>query len=205
MPRPPRIYIPDVSEHVWDRGINHGAIFGNDSDKEHLLELIVSAMDCRDVAVHAFALMTTHYHLIVTPPAEGVLSEAMQEIGACYTRYFNREYGRTGTLWNERFNAVPLDSERYWYNCLRYVDLNPFAARMCATPEAYPWSSYRVHAFGEACDWLTPHPLYLVLGSTAEERQEAYRAICEIPLTEVELALLRRPPPRRVELVPAGV
>jgi putative transposase len=195
MPRPPRIYIPDISLHVFQRGINHAAIVNNDRDHERLLEFIVRATARRGVSVHSFALMKTHYHLIATPPAEGVLAQTMQEIDQRYTRYFNRRYGRIGTIWNERYSAILLDNERYWYNCMRYVELNPLAAHIVSTPEAYRWSSYRVHALGEPCEWLTPHPLYLALGPTPEVRQAAYRAMCAIPLTDAEITLQRRPPP----------
>jgi len=195
MPRPPRIYIPDVSLHVFQRGINRAAIVGNEPDRERLLATIVRAAGRRGVRLHAFAVMSTHYHLVVTPPSEGALAKVMQEIGLRHTRYFNRQYGRIGTLWNERYSAILLADERYWYNCLRYVELNPVAAHMVSTPEAYRWSSYRVHALGASCEWLTPHPLYLALGPTAETRQTAYRAMCAIPLTDAELTLQRRPPP----------
>jgi putative transposase len=201
MPRPPRIYIPDVSVHVFPRGINHATIARDDEDKKYLLGLIVSAATGRGVAIHAYTLMTTHYHLVATPPDKGALPSTMQKVGQSYTRYFNRKYGRTGTIWNERYNAILLDDERYWYNCLRYVELNPLAAHMVSTPEDYRWSSYRVHALGESCDWLTPHPLYLALGPTGELRRAAYRAMCAVPLTEAELALQRQPLPRAVEQV----
>ena len=199
MPRPRRIYIPDVSLHVFHRGINHEPIVRDDFDHEQLLQLIVGATAGHGVRVHAFALMTTHYHMVVTPPGEGVLSHTMQVIGRRYTHYFNRKYGRIGTMWNERYSAILLDDERYCCNCLRYVDLNPLAAHMVSAPEDYRWSSYRVHALGEPCEWLTPHPLYVALGPTPEMRQTAYRAICAIPLTEAELTLQRRPPPRAVD------
>ena len=105
-------------------------------------------------------------------------------------------------MWNERYNAILLDDERYCYNCLRYVDLNALVAGIVSAPEDYRWSSYRVHAFGESCDWLTPHPLYLALGPTAQVRQTAYRAMCAVPLTEAELSLLRQPIPPAVEQLP---
>jgi putative transposase len=198
MPRPPRIYVPDVSLHVYQRGINSDAIVKDEEDREHLLKVIVRAMADDGVGLHAFAMMTTHYHLVVTPPAEGVLPHAMQRIALRHTRYFNRRYGRTGTMWNERYRAILLYDERYSYNCLRYVDLNPFAASMVSAAEDYRWCSYRVHAFGHPCDWWTPHPLYLALGRTAAERQAAYRAMCAIPLTDAEFALQQRPPQRAV-------
>jgi putative transposase len=200
MPRPPRIYIPHVSVHVFQRGINHDSIVRDEFDKEYLLQLIVRATADHGVGVHGFALMTTHCHIIVTPPGEGVLPHAMQVIGRRYTQYFNRKYGRIGTMWNERYKAILLDDERYCYNCLRYVDLNPFAAHMVSAPEDYRWCSYRVHALGEPCEWLTPHPLYVALGPTPEMRQTAYRAMCAVPLTEAELTLQRRPPQRRTPL-----
>ena len=205
MPRPPRIYIPDISVHVFSRGINHAAIVADENDRDCLLDLVAGAAGRHGVGVHAFAIMTTHYHLVVTPSHERALPKAMQQIGLRYTRYFNRKYEKIGTIWNERYSAILLEDERYWYNCLRYVELNPMAANMVAAPETYRWSSYRVHAFGVPCAWLTPHPLYLALGATAEARQAAYRAICAIPLTDGELALQRCPPPRAVVQLPAEV
>jgi putative transposase len=194
MPRRPRIYIEDMSQHVFHRGINCSAIVLDDEDHEYLLQFIARAADRHGVSVHAFAVMTTHYHLVVTPVGEGVLAKFMQEIGIRYTRYFNRKYDRIGTVWNDRYGAALLDNERYWFNCLRYVELNPLNAHMVAAAELYRWSSYRVHALGEPSGWLTLHPLYLALGPTPGVRQAAYRSMCAIPLTFDEENLLRHPP-----------
>jgi putative transposase len=193
MPRRPRVYVPDVSLHVYPRGINSSAIVRDDHDLEHLRKAIVRAARRNGVEINAFALMTTHYHLIVTPTRQGALAKAMQEIGIRHTRYFNRTYGRIGTIWNDRYGATLLDNEGYWYTCLRYVDLNPFRAHVVDAPEQSRWSSYRFHALGEPCDWLTPHPLYMRLGPTAKSRQEAYRALCSVPLTDDEIDLQVRP------------
>jgi putative transposase len=176
----------------------------DDTDIEHLLRAIVTAAGNNDVAIHAFAIMTTHYHLIATPSAEGRLGKMMQSIGIRQTRYFNCKYERTGTIWNERYDAALLRNERYWYTCLRYVDLNPVRAQIVASPEDYRWSSYRFHAFGERCDWLTPHPLYLRLGPTAAIRQAAYRALARVPLTDVEVAEQRYPPRAAILPLPVG-
>jgi hypothetical protein len=96
-----------------------------------------------------------------------------------YTKYFNRRYSRSGTLWNGRYRSKTIDDERYWLNCVRYVEANPVEAKIVETPESYEWTSYRVHAAGEVSDWLVPHHLYLRLGQTPDERQMAYRALWE--------------------------
>ena len=193
MPRLPRIYVPDVSCHVFPRGIDGSAIAKDDFDRQHLLSAIRRVARCGQVRVHSFAIMSTHYHMIITPDDDRALGRAMQRIGLSHTRHFNRRYARTGTIWNERYDSSLLDTQEYWYNCLRYVDLNPFRAQVVKAPEDSPWSSYRVHALGERCDWLTPHPLYLRLGSTPAMRQAAYRSLCKVPLSDEELAALRFP------------
>jgi REP-associated tyrosine transposase len=204
MARRPPLYIPDLSVHVFPRGINRGAIALDDIDHEHVLRAIIRAAQRYGLEINALALMTTHYHLVVTPTCEGALARSMKAIGVSHTRYFNRKYGRIGTMWNGRYGAMLLEDERYWYNCLRYVDLNPFRARMVAAPEDWRWSSYRFHAFGEPCDWLTPHPLYMRLGPTGKARQEAYRSMCAVPLTDEEIDQQYRPRHRPVLQLPAG-
>jgi putative transposase len=204
MARQPPIYVPDLSVHVFPRGINRGEIARDENDREHLLCAIIRAARRYGVEINAFALMTTHYHLVVTPTSKRALAESMKAIGGSHTRYFNGKYGRIGTIWNERYGAALLDDERYWYNCLRYVDLNPFRAHVVAAPEDSRWSSYRFHALGEPCDWLTPHPLYIRLGQTAEARQQAYRAICAVPLTDEEIDEQRYPPRTSVSQLLTG-
>ena len=204
MARRPPTYIPDLSVHVYPRGINTGAIARDHEDHEHLMRAIIRSARRFGVEINAFVFMTTHYHLIVSPTSKNALATAMKAIGGSHTRYFNRKYGRIGTIWNERYGATLLDDERYWYTCLRYVELNAFRAHIVAAPEDWRWSSYRYHALGEPCDWLTPHPLYIRLGATAKARQEAYRAICAVPLTDGEIEEQRHPTSKTVLKLPSG-
>lgn len=204
MARRPPLFVRGLSVHVFPRGINKGAIVRDDSDYERLLRSIILATRRYEVEINAFALMTTHYHLIVTPTTETGLAKSMQSIGGRHTKYFNRKCGRIGTIWNERYGAALLDDEFYWYNCLRYVDLNPFRAHVVAAPQDSKWSSYRFHASGEPCDWLVPHPLYIRLGQTAKLRQEAYRAMCAVSLTDEEIDAQRHSPRDSVLQLSAG-
>jgi putative transposase len=165
--------------HVMQRGNNRGPIFADDQDREVFLTYLRKGTATRGVAVHAFALMGTHYHLLATPESAEALPRAVQHFGGRYVQYFNRRHARTGTLWDGRYRAKLLDDERYLFTCLRYIEYNPVSAGIVKSPEAYRWSSYRVHGCGSFCPWLVPHRLYVSLGATGQERQAAYRAICE--------------------------
>jgi putative transposase len=96
--------------------------------------------------------------------------------GGRYVRYVNDAHRRTGTLWEGRYKASPVDSDTYLMRCYRYVELNPVRAAMVAGPQDYPWSSYRANGLGEVDPLVREHPLYRALGATPAGRREAYRA-----------------------------
>ena len=132
--------------------------------------------------LHAYVLMTNPVHLLVTPRIEYGLSQMMQSVGRRYVRYINHSYRRTGTLWEGRYKVSLVESDRYLLTCSRYIELNPVRANMVITPSADPWSSYRHNAFGKPDKCLTPHPLYLVLGTDTATRQHAYRELFHDPV-----------------------
>jgi REP-associated tyrosine transposase len=192
MPNRPRVFAPGVSLHVRQRGNNHCAIFGDDSDHEEFLAMLRSAIQRYQVAVHGFSLMTTHTHLLLTPATEHGTSKAMQQLGICYVMYFNHKYNRVGTLWTGRYRAKPINDERYWLTCLRYIEQNPVRASMVVRPDQYRWSSYRAHTSASDVDWLSTHPVLEALGANIDQRREAYRAICDEPLSNEQLVRQRR-------------
>lgn len=180
MPRSPRLYCPGLSVHVFQRGHNRCQIFHERADYQRFLTLLASAARHNGVDVHTFALMTNHYHLVVTPTSATALPLAMKQIDGNYVRYYNRKHDRLGTLWGGRYQSRIIEDERYWWTCVRYVERNPVEAGIVAAPEDYEWSSCRVYGAGAENDWLVPHPLYERLGETPVERQAAYCAICKV-------------------------
>lgn len=187
MARRARVYVPGFSVHVIHRGNDRMAIFGDDPDHYVFLKFLQAAASKFGTSVHAYALMDTHYHLLVTPSDDVALPRAMQSLGGRYSVYFNRKYSRCGTLWSERYRSIPVGDERYVLTCLRYIEQNPVRAGVVHTPDAYRWSSYAAHAFGQSPEWLVPHSVYVALGTTPIARQTAYRALCGIPLTDDQL------------------
>jgi len=192
MGRAPRIFVEGVSLHIIQRGNNRGAIFQREVDYQVLLTVLQRAASRHGVAIHGYVLMTTHFHLIATPKSDKATAKMMKDADGFYTRYFNREYGRIGTLWNGRYRGIPIESERYWLTCLRYIEQNPCRAGMVRCAEDYRWSSYAAHASGCGPDWLTPHQLYLSLGKTPGARQLAYRALFAQPIPDSDVIIIRQ-------------
>jgi REP element-mobilizing transposase RayT len=70
------------------------------------------------------------------------LSEFMKALLIRFTRWFNRTHQRTGTLWEDRFKSVIVESGLAARTMAAYIDLNPVRAGMVEDPAEYRWSSY---------------------------------------------------------------
>ena len=70
------------------------------------------------------------------------LSEFMKTLLQRFTRWFNRTHERSGTLWEERYKSVIVESGIAARTMSAYIDLNPVRAGMVSDPAEYRWSSY---------------------------------------------------------------
>ncbi len=166
-----------LPQHVVQRGNNRQVCFGGEEDLAAYANWLKEYADKFGVSVHAWVFMTNHVHLLVTPNEADGVSGMMQSVGRRYVQYFNRSYGRSGTLWEGRFKSNVVQSETYLLQCYRYIELNPVRAGMVDDPANYSWSSYRINALGLRSELCTPHEEYLNLGRGEAERQEAYRGL----------------------------
>ena len=62
---------------------------------------------------------------------------------------------------------------------------------MVDSPAEYVWSSYQANGLGKHVALHTPHPEYLQLGSDAQDRERAYRALFRAHLGVNDDALIR--------------
>ena len=135
--------------------------------------------------------MTNHVHLLMTPTAPGQVTRVMQSLGRRYVRYVNDGYKRTGTLWEGRYKACPVDGDSYLLRCYRYIELNPLRAAMVADPADYAWSSFRCNSLGLPDPLVRPHPCYLELSKSELQRRETYRRFVTEQIENSELDLIR--------------
>ena len=135
-------------------------IFRRKDDYEVFAALLRHTLDVVPLELHAYVFMRNHFHLLVTPRELNALERAMHRLDFQYAQYLNGRYERTGAAFEGRYRSTLVDTEQYWYACMRYVELNPVRAGIAADPRGYPWSSYGRHALGEHDPLITPHPLY---------------------------------------------
>ncbi len=135
MSRLPRLCPAGIPAHLIHRGHDRNVCFVCENDYLSYLSLLSEGAQYYGVHVHAWVLMTNHIHILATPNLNKSISKLMQYVGSHYTRYFNRLYRRTGTLWEGRFKSCLVEEEAYFLICQRYIELNPVRAKIEMAPQ----------------------------------------------------------------------
>ncbi|XHS80055.1 transposase [Burkholderiaceae bacterium UC74_6] len=177
MARLPRLALAGHPHHIIQRGLNREPIVRDDVDRARLLAEIQESAALHKVAIHAYVLMDNHFHLLATPETGEGLSLMMQSVGRRYVAAFNKRHQRSGTLWDGRFRAAPLEADAHLLDSMRFIELNPLrSGYQLAGAQDYPWSSVAHHLGRRRDPLVLDHPLYWALGNTPFEREAAWRS-----------------------------
>ena len=145
MARPLRIEFEGALYHVTSRGDRQEDIYLNNNDRAAFLDILAKVCERFNWGVHAYCLMSNHYHLLIETP-EANLSQGMRQLNGVYTQRFNRSNKRVGHVFQGRYKAILVQKEPYLLELARYIVLNPVRAEMVRTAKDWPWSSYRATA-----------------------------------------------------------
>src|SRR5882724_11506193 len=117
MARLGRYFVAGQSLHLIQRGNDRQDIFRRPEDYQRYGAWLGEAASQYGCAIHAYVLMTNHVHLLVTPESADAVPRTMQSLGRRYVRYINANYRRSGTLWEGRYRAAPIETEAYFIAC----------------------------------------------------------------------------------------
>lgn len=123
MARPLRLVYPGALYHITARGNERKEIFRSDDDRSAFLSILAQAVERYRLILHAYVLMSNHYHLLLETE-EGNLPLAIRHLNGLYTGYFNRSHRRVGHLFQGRYKAILIEKESYLLELSRYIHLN---------------------------------------------------------------------------------
>jgi len=104
MPRSVRIQYPGAHYHAMCRGNNGEEIFFRDDGRRLFLHTLTEVCEQTGWLIHAYCLMSNHYHLLLETP-EANLVEGMKWFQGTYTQRINAMMQRRGHLFQGRYNV----------------------------------------------------------------------------------------------------
>lgn len=188
-PKNPKIY------HLITRGIDGKEIFPSDEYYDRFLDLMDYYRFNPDVRFShfkrldrkiqekkkgnlvpivdllAFVLMPNHVHILIEELEPGSLTIYCRRLLDSYTRYFNTQNNRKGTLYQGNVKVIPVESDEYLLHLTIYIHLNPCTAGLVEKPEEWKYSSY-LEYLGIRTGFCTPYK-YLSVG------KDVYRKFVE--------------------------
>lgn len=168
---------PGAWLHVGNKGVDGMDIFTCDRERIRFLVLLACAVRKGWIEVHAFCLMSNHFHLLVRSP-HGDLARAMHWIEDSYARWFNVRHGRRGPLFTGRYWSKLIHTLVYRRATFGYIHANPERAGVAVPDGGRLWSSKERYATGRGCPWLS--------NSFGRRLPETIQNGAEIPVELVE-------------------
>jgi len=106
--------------------------------------------------VIGYVVMPEHIHLLLSEPEKADLSVVMQVLKQRFAKQvlfgLGQKLPRDGTfrhVWETRFYAFNLWTERKRIEKLKYIHRNPVRRGLVAKPDEWIWSSFRSYAYRE--------------------------------------------------------
>lgn len=140
-------FAPEEYYHIYNRGNSKQEIFLDEKDYARFLALSflcntkqnINFRDTFDtfkniydfereetlVDIGSYCLMPNHFHLLIREKSDGNISLYMKKLATAYVMYFNKKYGRSGSLFEGKFKSQHAESDRYLKYLFSYINLNP--------------------------------------------------------------------------------
>ena len=167
---------------MFARGSNRQAIFLNEGDYVEFELLLASSVTTHGLDCFGWSLMPNHWHGVLRCPPDG-LSRFMKHLNHRYALRFDRRWGRTAHVFDNRFGAVLQETEEQLLWTLRVVVRNPVDAGLCGSPFDAQWTSFPGTA------GFVPPPAHLradeVLEYFGTKRDDARRRYVEFVVGEL--------------------
>jgi len=191
MPRRSLATANDLVLHVHNRSVRRHQLFFDQGDYGAFERVLVEALERVPIPLLAYCVMPNHWHLVVHPSC-GELPRFMHWLTATHAKRWHLAHGSLGTgpVYQNRYGAVPVQTDTHLLTLLRYVERNPLRAKLVRRAEDWRWGSLWRRC--NSCDdlplatWPVPQPVgWLEIVNQAQSDSE---------VKEIQLAVCRGHP-----------
>ena len=159
-----KIFVRDGIYHFFNRGVDKQNIYREDNDyilflrrfKEQVLSVPLPLAKRNSYhrkifppglfQIYAYCLMPNHFHFLIKQLGDVPVSELLLRIMTGYSKVFNLKYERVGSLFQDQFKAVRVETDEYLLWVSAYIHQNPKVAGLVDSLDQWQWSSYLEYA-----------------------------------------------------------
>ena len=119
----------------------------------------------QEITLLSYCLMPNHFHFFVKQKSASSIDKFMNSLATRYTMYFNRKYKRVGTLYQEVYKAVLVDTDGQLLYLTKYIHKQALALQGLALQSGQP-CSYDEYIHKRKTDWVKPDEILSYFSSS---------------------------------------
>lgn len=143
MPRANRYIVPGFTYHLTHRCHNREFLLKFAMDRQRYRIRLREALLDNSVDLLTYNITRNHVHLLAHTEDTTAVAAMMQQAAGEFARDYNRRKERSGAFWEGRYHVTMVDSERYLWECLLYVELNMVRCGEVVHPGQWEWSGFK--------------------------------------------------------------
>jgi REP element-mobilizing transposase RayT len=178
------VFVEGGIYHVYNRFASGEAVFAGPDVVLEFIELLRYVKKRDGWTVFAWALMPNHYHLAIRSRAVPI-SQGFHYLQGTFSRRFNRSRKRTGALWQSRYQAKPIQEQRYLDRVILYIHLNPVAGGLVENPTDHVFGGHREIVKRVKDPLIDADEALLSFGKTEKAARKAYLAAVRLGCREL--------------------
>jgi len=152
--------------HVLNRANFRSRLFRTPAHYQAFLAIVRESLTFVPIRLLAYCLMPNHWHLVLSPHADGDLGRFMQRVTMTHTQRYHATTGTVGCghVYQGRYKSLLVESNHHFLALVRYVERNAQRAGLVPRAEDWPWSSVHVRLYGTVRErrmlrsWPVPEP-----------------------------------------------
>lgn len=127
--------------HILTEGLSQLEIFGAPNMKNFYLATLEEKSKEMNVSILAYCVMDNHSHLVITADDTSNIPEFMRRLNTVYAKFYNRIKGRSGYVFNGRYESDNLTDKDDILGAIYFVHNNPIKAKIAINSAEYQYSS----------------------------------------------------------------
>jgi putative transposase len=169
--------------HVINRGAKRSELFSKPSDYQAFENLLIETRQRWQIPLLAYCLMPNHWHLVLWPDRDVVLSKFMHDLTFTHARRWNaiRGVAGNGAVYQGRYKAIAVQHDQHFLRLCAYVERNPLRSGLVKDLADWKWSSFWRRLNENGTDvlsiWPTPVPENwpAILEQAPEDQEQTVR------------------------------
>ena len=146
--------------YAVQKGTLSEPLFVDEACYHYYLNRLLNSLRAFRLQLHTYVLLPREVRFLISPYSGSGLVLLMESVATDYGEYFYNRFNRISPLTGSNPVLQRVGKGDQVLNCQKAIELAPVREQLVNMPGEYPWSGYRINAFGGHSNPVIMHHQY---------------------------------------------